>query len=129
MSKLFLDSTVIISALTSRNPASVLIIIEPKSPLFTNEYVIKEVRRILGNEFKFTVDEVNRSIDFMRDILVVLPMPNKNEFKKIQIEDKSDKPIVYSAKKSGCILVTEDRLLYQNAKKYVQTLKPEELRY
>ena len=128
MSKLFLDSTVIISALTSRNPASVLIIIKQKFPLFTNEYVIKEVRRILGIEFKFTVDEVNRSIDFMRDILVVLPMPNKNEFKKIQIKDKSDKPIVCSAKNSGCILVTEDRLLYQNAQKYVQTLKPEELR-
>ncbi len=127
MTKLFLDSTVIISALTSRNPASVLIFIEQGVPLYTNEYAIKETRRVLGSEFGFSPDEVNRSIDFVRDNCEVLKIPHKKDFKKINIEDKSDRPIVYSAMINGCILVTEDRRLKQNAIKYVRTIRPEEL--
>jgi predicted nucleic acid-binding protein len=127
MTKFFLDSTVIISALTARDPDSVLILIEQKHTLFTNEYVIKETRRILDSEFGFNQDEINRSIDFIRDNCIVLQMPRKKDFIRIKIEDKSDRPIVYSAMKNQCILVTEDRQLIQNAKKYVKTLTPREL--
>ena len=127
MTKLFLDSTVIISALTVRDPDSVLILIEGRYTLFTNEYVIKEIRRILDSEFGFTQDEINRSIDFVRDNCIVLQMPRKKDFTRIEIEDKSDRPIVYSAMKNRCILVTQDRLLMQNATKYVRTLAPRDL--
>jgi len=127
MNRLFLDSTVIISAITARDPDSVLILIEQRYTLFTNEYVIKETRRILDSVFGFTPDEINRSIDLVRDNCVVLKMPHKKDFKKIKIEDKSDRPIVYSAMKNQCILVTHDRLLIKNAKKYVKALTPKEL--
>ena len=127
MTRLFLDSTVIISAITARDPASVMILIEQRYPLFTNEYVIKETRRILDSEFGFTPDEINRSIDLVRDSCVVLKMPHKRDFKRIKIEDKSDRPIVYSAMKNQCILVTQDRLLIKNAEKYVKALMPKDL--
>lgn len=127
MTRLFLDSTVIISAITARDPDSVLILIEQRYTLFTNEYVIKETRRILDSVFGFTPDEINHSIDLVRDNCVVLKMPHKRDFKKIKIEDKSDRPIVYSAMKNQCILVTHDRLLIKNAKKYVKALTPKEL--
>ncbi|UCE72841.1 MAG: hypothetical protein JSV56_07335 [Methanomassiliicoccales archaeon] len=127
MTRLFLDSTVIISAITARDSDSVLIFVEGRYSLFTNEYVIKETRRILDSEFGFTQDEINRSIDFVRNSCVVLKMPHKRDLKRIKIEDKSDRPIVYSAMKNKCILVTHDRLLIKSAEKYVKTLIPNEL--
>ncbi len=127
MTRLFLDSTIIISAVTSRNPNASLLFIEEGNELYTNEYVVKEVRRILANAFDFPAEMVNKTIDFIEAKCIVLPMPNKNEFKKIEIKDKSDKPIVCSAMKKKCVLVTEDGLLYVEAKKYVITARPEEV--
>ncbi len=57
----------------------------------------------------------------------LLPDPSKNECRKIRITDKSDRPIVYSAMKHDCVLVTEDRLLLKEGRKYVRTMRPEDV--
>jgi len=127
MTRLFLDTTVVISSITARNPASVILVSEKRYELVVDEYVIKETRRVLSDEFEFSDQDVNRSIDFIRENMTVVPMPSKNEFKKLNMKDKSDRPIVCSAKRNNCILVTEDGLLHTQAKKYVVTVRPDEV--
>ena len=127
MPRLFLDSTVIISAITARNPAAVYLLMDDDFERYTNEYVIKETRRILQKAFDFSIRDVNDSIDLVRRQCIVLPLPNKEEYKKLEIKDASDKPIVLSAIKKRCILVTEDYILLENAKKYVKAKRPENL--
>jgi len=46
--------------------------------------------------------------------------------RKLDIRDKSDRPIVYAAKYHGGILGTNDEETYQDAKMYVKTRKLED---
>ena len=57
----------------------------------------------------------------------MLPTPNKKEFVKIAISDKSDKPVVCSAMKEGCVLVIDDEETYIDAKRYVETKHSDEI--
>lgn len=45
--RLFLDTTVIVSAVTKRNIASYNLLLNYKGKIYTNEYVIKECIRVL----------------------------------------------------------------------------------
>lgn len=56
-----------------------------------------------------------------------LPAPQKNEFEKIILTDKSDRPIVCAAMNAKCILVTNDRRTYREAQKYVTVKTPKEI--
>lgn len=125
--KLFLDTTVIVSGLTKRNMASYELLLRYEGELCTNEYVLKECIRVLRKEFGFSPDQVNRALDYIRFICEVMPTPNKKEFKKISISDKADRPIVASAMKKACILVIDDLRTYQDARKYVETRRSEEI--
>lgn len=127
MIKLFLDTSVIVSGVTSRNPDSTVILLDEEFKRYTCEYVVKELRRVLQEHFEFSIRDVNEVIDLVREKCIVLPMPSKNELKKIKLKDKSDRPIVISAMKYDCILVTEDGLLHKQAKMYVRTARPEEI--
>lgn len=123
--KIFLDSTTFIGAFTKRSPASVLILESPIEKC-TNEYVIKEIRRILKDEYPFTSDQINRAVAHIESKCEILKTPSAEEYSKIGIRDKSDRPIICSAKKIGAILITDDYLLYHDAKKYVVSKRPEE---
>jgi len=48
--------------------------------------------------------------------------PVKEEIKKINSNDKSDRPIISSAQKHQCVLITDDMPTRNNAGKYVLTL-------
>lgn len=126
-SKLFLDTTVILSAVTKRNITSYRILLNYRGQLYTNEYVIKECRRVLKKEFGFSDELINKALDYVRIRCVVLPPPNKKEFKKIAIRDKADKPVVCSAMKKGCILVIDDKATYEDARRYVETKHSDEV--
>ncbi len=120
MTKAFLDTTVIISAVTGRALSSLWILEERDIERYTNEYVIKEVRRVL-KKFQYNPEQINKVVEHVREKCLVLSTPSKEEIKKILIQDKSDRPIVYSAKKAGCILITDDGGLRRSGKKYVKT--------
>jgi predicted nucleic acid-binding protein len=89
--RLFLDTPVIVSGVTKRNKASYDLLLNYPGELYTNEYVLKECIRVLKKEFGFSADMVNRALDYVRFRCKVMPTPNKNEFRKISISDKTDR--------------------------------------
>ncbi|MFQ6137450.1 MAG: hypothetical protein ACE5PM_09770 [Candidatus Hydrothermarchaeales archaeon] len=126
--ELFLDTTVIVSAITKRNTASYNLLLNYRGKLYTNEYAMKETSRVLKNEFKYSNELVNKAIGYIRMRCDVLPSPHKEEFERIILRDKADKPIVCSAVKKGCVLVIDDEETYQNAKGYVETRHSDEIK-
>jgi len=124
----FLDTTIIISGITGRNLRCVEILESQKYKLYTNEYSIKEVKRILKDVFKFTSQEINENVEYIESKCIILPKPTKNDIKNIKISDKSDKPIVASAIKLNIPLIIDDHTTYHDAKKYVKTYKSDEIK-
>lgn len=125
--KLFLDTTVLISAITKRNIASFNLLLKYRGRLYTNEYVVKECIRVLKKEFGYSSELVNSALDYVRTRCEILPTPNKKEFMKIEIRDKADAPVVCSAMKKGCILIIDDEQTYEDAKRYLETKRSEML--
>ncbi|MFQ5405856.1 MAG: PIN domain-containing protein [Candidatus Micrarchaeia archaeon] len=114
--RLFLDTNVLTSA-TSGNKQAAKLFLKPKEELFTNEYVLKELRRVLLEKYGATQKLANTTIDEIRRKCTVLPSPSKQACKKIKIEDRSDTPIVAGALQASAALVTLDRKLLKQAKK------------
>ncbi len=52
----------------------------------------------------------------------IVKTPSKEEIKKINSKDKSDRPIISSAQKQRCILITDDMPTRKDAEKYVLAL-------
>ncbi len=125
--KLFLDTTVIVSAVTKRNIASYNLLLNYEGELYINEYVIKECMRVLKKEFGYSNELVSKVLGYVSARCELLPMPNKKEFMKIEIRDKADKPIVCSAMKKSCVLVIDDEETYEDAKRYVETKRSYEI--
>jgi predicted nucleic acid-binding protein len=123
----FLDTSIIISAITGRSLKCIEILENKSFRLFTNEYAIKEVRRILKDVFKFTLKEINENVEYIESKCIILAKPTKNDIKNIKITDKSDTPIVYSALKMKIPLIIDDQQTYLDAKKYVKTFKSDEI--
>jgi predicted nucleic acid-binding protein len=123
----FLDTTILISALTGRSLRCVEILESNKYKFYTNEYAIKEVKRILKDIFELTPDEINENIEYIETRCIILPKPSKNELRNIKITDKSDKPIVATAKKLNIPLIIDDHITFKDAKKYVNTFKSDEI--
>ena len=129
ITKFFLDTTIIISAITGRSLKCVEILENRNFTLYTNEYAIKEVRRILNDVFQFTTKEINENVEYIESKCIILPNPSKNDIKNIKISDKSDTPIVSSALKLKIPLIIDDHRTYIDAKKYVETLKSDEIQF
>ncbi len=129
MIRFFLDATVIISSIVpdrSEHIASISLLLQNNIPLFTNEYVIKETRRILEDVYSFDQGDINRFIEFLSTKLEIVKTPSKEEFSSIKSNDKSDRPIIYSAKKHHCILITDDIPTKKDALSYVMTFHSDE---
>ncbi len=129
MIRFFLDTTIIISSLVpdrSEHIASVSILLQNNIPLLTNEYVIKETRRVLEDVYSFDQGDINRFIEFISTKLEIVKTPSKEEFSNIKSNDKSDRPIIYSAKKHHCILITDDIPTKKDALNYVMTFHSDE---
>lgn len=129
MIKLFLDTNILISTLIPDRKAHISclsILLQNNIPLITNEYVIKETRKILEEIYLLDSENIPRLIDFLRCKMEVVKTPSKEEFKMINSIDKSDRPIIFSAKKYGCILITDDTPTKNDAKKYITALGPKE---
>lgn len=126
--KLFLDTTVIVSAVTKRNIASYNLLLNYDGELYTNKYVMKECMRVLKKEFGYSDELVSKALDYVRARCEVLPTPNKKEFMKLEIKDKADRPVVCSAMKRCCVLIIDDEETYKDAKKYIETKHSDEVK-
>lgn len=124
--KIFIDTRILIEALTKTNKFSEFIFWLKGTEKYTNEYALKETRRVLKEKYKYTVSEINKFIEVIRENCKVLPAPAKEEFSKIIARDKSDRPIIYSAKREKCVLIMRNKFVLRDAKKYVETRTPEE---
>lgn len=125
MIKLFLDTNILIGSLIADRKAHISclsILLQNNISLVTNEYVIKEARKILEHIYSFDQQDINRYIEFIRTKMEIVKTPSKEEFKIINSNDKSDRPIIFSAKKHRCILITDDMPTRNNAEKYVMAL-------
>jgi len=122
MIKLFLDTNIILSSLIPDRKGHIYcvsILLQNSIPLLTNEYVIKELRRTLEEVYSFNKDDINQFIDFISTKIEIVKTPSKEEFKTINSKDKSDRPVIFSAKKHRCVLVTDDIPTKKDAEKYV----------
>lgn len=88
----------------------------------TNEYVLKETRKILEEIYSFDKEDINQFIGFLRTKIEIVKTPSKEEFKSINSNDKSDRPIIFSAKKHYCVLITDDAPTKKDVEKYIQAL-------
>ena len=125
MIKLFLDTNILLNSLIPDRKAhisSLSIILQNNIPLVTNEYVLKEVRKILEETYSFNREDINQFMEFLRTKLEIVKTPSKEEFKTINAGDKSDRPVIFSAKKHSCIFITDDAPTKKDANKYVIAL-------
>ena len=129
MNRFFLDTTIILSSLVpdrSEHIACVSILLQNNIPLLTNEYVIKETRRVLEDVYSLDQGDINQFIDYLSTKLEIVKTPSKQEFSNIKSNDKSDRPIIYSDKKHNCILITDDIPTKKDALNYVMTFHSNE---
>jgi len=127
MTKYFLDTNVFVRAIVRTDTFSERLFFDRYKEKLTNEYVIREVRKILKTRFGYSEFQINGAIDSIRLRCEVCSNPPPNRFKKIEISDKSDKPIVQGAIDNKCTLVTGDYNTYHDAKKYIKTKTAEEI--
>ncbi len=124
----FLDTAVFIRVLAGRSQASRKLILLGKG-LYTNEYCMMELRRYIEENYALPAHLVNEKIDSVRGGVKTLSTPQVSQYQKLAVPDKlkSDKPIIQGAIDVNAVLVTYDRLLLKEAKKFVEAKTPEEL--
>lgn len=125
--RLFLDANVLVSSVTVRNLYARRIL-DSSHGLFSNEYAVKEMRRALALRYHYPAGYVNEAVDEVRRRVRILATPPKNNVARMILGDASDAPIVCGAKQLDAVLVTEDHKTYLDARKYVKTLLPEEVK-
>ncbi|MBI5036713.1 PIN domain-containing protein [Candidatus Micrarchaeota archaeon] len=123
--RLFLDTNVLVAGSFALQPNHELLFNYPADKL-TNEYAVKEYRRVLAKQGVLPHDTEN-ALSEIRKKVRILPTPQKQEFEKINLTDKSDRPMVCSAMKTNSVLVTNDLRTYQEAQKYVTARTPKEI--
>lgn len=119
--KLFLDTNILLSALTQRKQDARQLLDSPHR-LLTNEYVIKEIRRALADEFNFSAQRINDAVDEIRLRVLILPTPPKDAYARLRLRDMSDAPIVLGAQRSDAVFVSDDKRTREDAQPYVQSI-------
>jgi predicted nucleic acid-binding protein len=90
-----------------------------------NEFVIKETRRTL-KALQISQENINYAVDHILECCIVRKNVPKKEFSKFKIRDKNDIPILAGAAHESAVLVTEDGLLKDDSKGYVESVTPGE---
>ncbi|VVB92199.1 Uncharacterised protein [uncultured archaeon] len=124
--RFFVDTTVAVSALTGRNDEAWVLLESERRGLvllFVNDFVIKEIRRTL-KEFRISQERINYGIVYVMECCKVRKNAPKSELLKYNIQDKNDRPIIAGAANESAFLVTEDALLVEDARKYIECGTP-----
>ena len=128
MTNYFIDTNELIRAITESDPFSVRLFKDTTKKKIINDYVLKETRRVLSEDFLYSHYDIDLAMEKISAKFRVVSNPPKNRFKKLnKIRDKSDRPIVQSAIDHECILITRDRRTYQDAKIYLETKTAKEI--
>ncbi len=93
--------------------------------LYVNDFIIKEIRRTLRT-LHISQENINYAIDYILDCCTVRKNVPKKEFSRFNIRDRNDLPILAGAVNVSAVLVTEDGLLRNDAKGYVESVTPGE---
>ena len=118
--RVFLDTSVILSWIKKSSKEADRIINDPDITRFINGYVLKEVYWVLNHQQGFSEQQIRDAVEDISNLCTILPTPSKEEFMKIRIRDKSDRPMVCSALKYNLVLLIDDEKTYRDAKKYVK---------
>ena len=128
--KVFLDTSVLVSALNSTSGASFHILSSPKYIFFISEFVLAEARNVIARKFSNKISE-NMLFSFIGATpITILPLPKKSELKKfMKLVEEKDTPILASSLKYCDILLTLDKgILEANGKiKNLEIATPGEL--
>ncbi len=117
--RVFLDTSVLLNWILDRSMEAKRVMTGPFLLRYTNEYALKEVYWVLSDKREYSEQDIADIQEIIRNCCVVLSTPRKEEFRKIRIQDKSDRPIVYSAMKHDLVLIDDERT-FQDAKEYVK---------
>jgi predicted nucleic acid-binding protein len=71
------DTTKLVGAVTLKDLDAHKFLFDRSKVKLTNEYVIKEVRRVLGDEYGFSQTDINYAIDDIRENCNVVANPPK----------------------------------------------------
>ena len=126
--KFFIDTTVAVSALTGRNDEAWVLFESGRRglvSLFVNIFVVKEIRRTL-KEFQISQEKINYGIEYVKECCIVRKNIPKLDLLKYNIRDKNDRPIIAAAVNESAILVTEDSMLAEDARKYIECAIPKD---
>ncbi len=126
--KFFIDTTVAVSAVTGRNTDAWVLLESGRRKvlsLYVNDFVIKETRRTL-KVLHISQENINYAVDYILECCIVVKNVPKKEFSRYNIRDKNDIPILAGAVHESAVLVTEDGLLKDDSKGYVESVTPEE---
>ena len=119
MIRVLLDTSVLLGHILDLSKEASRVFNDGSIEKYTNEYALKEVYHVLKMN-SYSELEISYVIDYIREECIILPNPSKNEMKKVEIRDKSDRPFVCSAMKYDLILYIDDFKSFQDARKYVR---------
>jgi len=119
MTRYLFDTSVLLAGLMGTSKRSERYYDDDTVEKVTIEYVLKESYRVLRDFFKLNEDEINHAMEDIHEKIRILPNPTVGEFRKINISDKSDRPIVCAAKKYGCTLLLRDYRTYKESQDIV----------
>jgi putative PIN family toxin of toxin-antitoxin system len=132
MSRYFLDTNVIISGLLWEGNERGLIesCADGRLEIVSSEFILKEMERVLTEKFGYAPFDVLRVINHVGGICSELVGDHATETSKIadSISDKKDVAVVAGALASNCILVTGDKRLAKDAKRFVKIMTVKEVR-
>jgi putative PIN family toxin of toxin-antitoxin system len=131
MEKYLLDANVIISGLLwEGNESKLLELVERgRIKMVGMIYILDEVRRVLINDFGYDENKGSMLAGWIEGMASELVGASREECAGYEghLRDQEDLPILAGAVKSGSILVTGDKRLVEDAKRFVKVLSASEL--
>ena len=84
------------------------------------KYIMKNTKlRFFVDTTVAVSEKINYGISYVMECCTVRKNVPKQELVKFDIKDKNDRPIIAGAAHESAFLVTEDSMLLEDAKKYV----------
>ena len=128
MARLFVDTNIIVRAATGAD-ANCLNFLTRKTlqdSRITSLDITREAYRILKG-MGYTEQRIKEVMEFTSDNCIIAPKADKAKFGKYSLRDRGDVFVLEGALTQKCdYLVTEDRKLLEDAKKYMKTATAKE---
>ncbi|MBN2517737.1 MAG: putative toxin-antitoxin system toxin component, PIN family [Candidatus Altiarchaeota archaeon] len=131
MTEYFLDTNIIVSGLLWDGNESEILRLAQQGRLqaITSQYVLDEVAHVLRDYFSFDTERVIKRMSEVAPDFTRIVDVNKKEVltQSRKLTDKKDAPILAAVVKSRAVLVTGDRKLAEEAKRYIKVISAKEL--